>query len=74
MREKENGVLVLDAGDLLFKKFSNAVPENELKMVTQKAQLIIESFNLMRYDAVGVGDDDLTLGKDRMVKTIEKLY
>jgi 2',3'-cyclic-nucleotide 2'-phosphodiesterase (5'-nucleotidase family) len=74
MREKENGVLVLDAGDLLFKKFSNAVPENELKMVTQKAQLIIESFNLMRYDAVGVGDDDLTLGKEFLLEMSKKAH
>jgi len=72
MREKENGVLVLDAGDLLFKKFSNAVPENELKMVTQKAQLIIESFNLMRYDALGVGDDDLALGKEFLLEMSKK--
>jgi len=72
MREKENGVLVLDAGDLLFKKFSNAVPEIEVKTVTRKAQLIIESFNLMGYDAVGVGDDDLTLGKESLLEMSKK--
>ena len=57
-------MLVLDAGDLLFKKFSNPVPENELKMATDKAHLIMGSFNLMGYDALGIGDDDLTLGKE----------
>ena len=72
MEEKENGVLVLDAGDLLFKKFSSAVPENESKVVIQKAQLIIESFNLMRYDAAGVGDDDLTLGKAVLLEMSKK--
>jgi 2',3'-cyclic-nucleotide 2'-phosphodiesterase (5'-nucleotidase family) len=60
--------LVLDAGDLLFKKFYNPIPENELKMVTEKAQLIIESFNLMGYDAIGIGDDDLSLGKDFLLE------
>ena len=72
MREKEKGILVLDAGDLLFKKFSTAVPENQMKMVAQKAQLIIESFNLMGYDAMGVGDDDLTLGKEFLLEMSKK--
>jgi 2',3'-cyclic-nucleotide 2'-phosphodiesterase (5'-nucleotidase family) len=30
----------------------------------EKAHLIIESFNLMDYDALGIGDDDLSLGKE----------
>lgn len=64
VRGNQNNLLVLDAGDLLFKKFSNPIPENELKMTTQKAHLIIESFNLMGYDAIGIGDDDLSLGKE----------
>ncbi|MDI7261977.1 MAG: hypothetical protein QME90_18945 [Thermodesulfobacteriota bacterium] len=57
-------MLILDAGDLLFKKYSAPVPENEIKMVTDKARLIIESLHLMGYDAMGVGDDDLSLGKE----------
>jgi len=31
--------------------------------MSEKAGLIIESFNAMGYDALGIGDDDLTLGK-----------
>ena len=31
--------------------------------MSEKAGLIIESFNAMGYDAMGIGDDDLTLGK-----------
>ena len=72
VRESKKEVLLLDAGDLLFKKFSNPVQENELKMVTEKAHLIINSFNLMGYDAVGIGDDDLTLGKDFLVEISKK--
>ena len=64
VRESKKEVLVLDAGDLLFKKFSNPVQENEVKMVVEKACLIIEIFNLMGYNAVGIGDDDLSLGKE----------
>jgi 2',3'-cyclic-nucleotide 2'-phosphodiesterase (5'-nucleotidase family) len=64
--------LVLDAGDLLFKKFSNPIPENEVKMVTEKAHLIIESFGLMGYDALGIGDDDLSLGKDFLMEVSKR--
>ena len=72
-------MLILDSGDLLFKKFSNPLPdgrqaiqENELKMVAQKAHLIIESFNMMGYDAMGIGDDDLNLGKDFLLELSKK--
>jgi 2',3'-cyclic-nucleotide 2'-phosphodiesterase (5'-nucleotidase family) len=41
-------------------------------MVVEKACLTIESFNLMGYDAVGIGDDDLTLGKDFLVEISKK--
>jgi len=64
LRESEKGILVSDAGDLLFKKFFNPVPENELTGMAEKARVIVESLNLMGYDALGIGDDDLTLGKD----------
>jgi 5'-nucleotidase/UDP-sugar diphosphatase len=62
----------LDAGDLLFKKFSNPVPENELKMVIEKAYLIIETFNLLGGDAFGIGDDDLSLGKEFLMGISKK--
>ena len=73
IREKEKEMLVLDAGDLLFKKFTNPIPENELKMMTEKARLIIESFNLMGYNALGIGDDDLTLGKEFLLEISKKV-
>lgn len=72
LRENAKGVLVLDAGDLLFKKFSGLIPENEVKMVTEKAHLIIGSLNLMGYDAMGIGDDDLTLGKEFLIEISKK--
>ena len=34
-----------------------------MEAVIQKARLIIDCFNLMGYDAVAIGDDDLSLGK-----------
>jgi len=62
----------VDAGDLLFKKFSNPIPENELKMITEKAYLVIESFNLLGFDALGIGDDDLSLGKEFLMGISKK--
>lgn len=38
----------------------------------EKAQLIIDCFNLMAYDAVGVGDDDLNLGKEFLLEISKK--
>jgi 2',3'-cyclic-nucleotide 2'-phosphodiesterase (5'-nucleotidase family) len=40
--------------------------------VNERARLLIESFNLMGYDAVGIGDDDLTLGKDFLLEISKK--
>jgi 2',3'-cyclic-nucleotide 2'-phosphodiesterase (5'-nucleotidase family) len=40
--------------------------------MTEKAQLIVESFNLTGYDAIGIGDDDLTLGKEFLLEISKK--
>jgi len=57
----------LDAGDLFFKKFSTPYPENEIKGRAEKARLILKSFDLMGYHAIGIGDDDLSLGKKFLI-------
>jgi 5'-nucleotidase len=72
LRESEKGILVLDAGDLLFKKYLNPVPENALTGTAEKAHLIVESFNVMGYDALGIGDDDFTLGKEFLLDISRK--
>jgi len=72
LRESVKDVLVLDAGDLLFKKFIASMPERELKMASEKAQLIIEAFNHIGCGAMGIGDDDLSLGKDFLVEISKK--
>jgi 2',3'-cyclic-nucleotide 2'-phosphodiesterase (5'-nucleotidase family) len=41
-------------------------------MAAQKAHLIIESLNLMGYDALGIGDDDLSLGKEFLLEISKK--
>jgi len=40
--------------------------------MSEKANLIIESFNVMGYDAMGIGDDDLTLGKGFLLDISKK--
>jgi len=55
---------MLDAGDLFFKKYASSTQETNSKNSAPKANLILESLNLMGYDAMAIGDDDLTLGKD----------
>ena len=40
--------------------------------MSEKAYLIIESFNLMGYDAIGMGDDDLNLGKEFLLEISKK--
>ena len=59
----EKGLLLLDAGDLFFKKYSSPHPESEIQKLNEKAHLILKSFDLMGYHAIGIGDDDLSLGK-----------
>jgi 2',3'-cyclic-nucleotide 2'-phosphodiesterase (5'-nucleotidase family) len=72
LRESQKGLLVLDSGDLLFKRYLNPIRENELKGMSEKAYLIIESFNLTGYDAIGIGDDDLSLGKEFLLEISKK--
>jgi 2',3'-cyclic-nucleotide 2'-phosphodiesterase (5'-nucleotidase family) len=62
----------LDSGDLFFKKYLQHIPENELKTMGEKAYLIVECLNLMGYDAVGIGEDDLTLGKEFLLEISRK--
>jgi 2',3'-cyclic-nucleotide 2'-phosphodiesterase (5'-nucleotidase family) len=72
VRQSEKEIIVLDAGDLLFKKYLNPPPESTSSGMAEKAHLIVESFNVMGYDAMGIGDDDLTLGKDFLLEISRK--
>jgi len=40
--------------------------------MSEKAHLIVESFNAMGYAAVGIGDDDLSLGKEFLIEISKK--
>jgi 5'-nucleotidase / UDP-sugar diphosphatase len=72
VQENNKEVLLVDAGDLLFRKYVGPFSEHEMKIVAQKASLIIESLNLMGYHALGIGDDDLSLGKDFLLEISKK--
>ncbi len=43
-----------------------------MKMVTEKAKLIIDSLNLMGYDVLAIGDDDLSLGKEFLLEMFRR--
>lgn len=64
IRRTQKEMLLLDSGDLLFKRYRKPIADDEVEALTASAGLIIECFNLMSYDALGVGDDELSLGKD----------
>ena len=72
LRGSTKNMLALDAGDLLFKKFTQPIAETESNLLAQQAYLIIESLNLMGYNLLGIGDDDLTLGKELLSDVSKK--
>ncbi len=56
-------VLIVDAGDLLYyRNVQPALPAAQKKEAVLNAQLIVDAFNLMGCDVVGIGEDDLRLG------------
>ena len=58
----EKDLLILDAGDILFKRHVTPFISQSLqKEAILDAQLMVDAFSLMGCDAVGVGDDDLRL-------------
>lgn len=63
IRRVQKEILLLDSGDLLFKRYRKPIADEEVEALTAQAGLIIECFNLMGCDALGVGDDELSLGK-----------
>lgn len=63
-RETRGGLLLVDSGDLFFDRYRNAIPAEQLTPMSEKARLILACYNLLGYDALGIGDDDLTLGRD----------
>jgi 2',3'-cyclic-nucleotide 2'-phosphodiesterase (5'-nucleotidase family) len=67
VREAHRESLLLDSGDLFFDKYRKAIRADEVTAQSEKALLILKCYKLLSYDAVGIGDDDLSLGKDFLV-------
>jgi 2',3'-cyclic-nucleotide 2'-phosphodiesterase (5'-nucleotidase family) len=57
----------LDSGDLFFDRYRKELSPENAAAQSEKAHLILKCYNLLGYDALGIGDDDLTLGKDFLV-------
>lgn len=58
----------MDSGDLLFKKYKNPISEKDKDIEIKKAKLMVLCFNQMGLDAMAVGDDDLSLGKEFLIE------
>jgi 2',3'-cyclic-nucleotide 2'-phosphodiesterase (5'-nucleotidase family) len=71
-RQSHKESLLLDFGDLFFDRHRKAIPAEDVTALTEKAYLILECYNLLGYDALGVGDDDFSLGKDFLVDLSKK--
>ena len=63
-REAHGECLVLDPGNLFFDRYRKPVQAAEVEALAAKARLILRCYNLLGYDGIGIGNDDLTLGKD----------
>jgi 2',3'-cyclic-nucleotide 2'-phosphodiesterase (5'-nucleotidase family) len=69
MRHRYPGrLLVVDAGDFLYRSLPDAQPLTpEVKnTLTRIAEVVVASYGVMRFDAVGIGPDDLILGPATM--------
>jgi 5'-nucleotidase/UDP-sugar diphosphatase len=73
IKKSEKDILVLDGGDLLLsRRVHPSLSAPQQKGVLLGAQLIVDAFNLMGCDAVGIGVDELRLGMKDFVKLKEK--
>jgi 5'-nucleotidase/UDP-sugar diphosphatase len=67
VRGAQKESLLLDSGDLFFDRYRKALPPESVAAPSEKAHLILKCYNLLGYDAIGIGDDDLSLGKRFLV-------
>ncbi len=67
VRETKRESLLLDSGDLFFDRYRKEIRAEDVTAQSEKAHLILKCYNLLVYDAMGIGDDDLSLGKDFLV-------
>lgn len=73
VRKADGNLIVLDAGDLLFESHVTPdLPPIQQQEALLNAQLIVDAFNIMGCDAVGIGDDDLALGPKAFVGIAKK--
>jgi 2',3'-cyclic-nucleotide 2'-phosphodiesterase (5'-nucleotidase family) len=66
-RKTRKESLLLDSGDLFFDRYRKEIRAEDVTAQSEKAHLILKCYNLLVYDAMGIGDDDLSLGKDFLV-------
>jgi 2',3'-cyclic-nucleotide 2'-phosphodiesterase (5'-nucleotidase family) len=67
VRESCRESLFLDSGDLFFDRYRKAIRAEQFTALSEKAHLILKSYNLLGCAAFGIGDDDLSLGEAFLV-------
>ncbi len=67
LRQQDPGLLLLDSGDTLSAIFQ---PGNERDIA--HARYVFEAYQAMKYDAIGIGDQDLVLGVDFFEEALKK--
>jgi hypothetical protein len=67
LRATDRKILLLDGGSTLF-SVGSRVKDEELGEAVRRAELIVDSYNLMGYHAMAVGAFDLAAGMDHLRK------
>jgi hypothetical protein len=70
MKDERRNILLLDTGNLLFRKPSQT--ETKRRDVLLRVGLLIQSYNEMGYDAVNVGEKDLMMGSRFLSEVTQK--
>lgn len=70
MRREGRTILLLDTGNLLFRRPLQT--ETKRKDALLRVQLLIQSYNEMGYDAVNVGEKDLMMGLGFLAESAQK--
>lgn len=70
MKKEGAKVLLLDTGNLLFRKLPQT--ETKIKDALLRIDLLIQSYNEIRYEAVNVGEKDLMMGLKFLLDVTQK--
>lgn len=70
IRDKNQHLLLVDAGNALFEKYS--LPASDLPLAAKKADFILESYLKMGYQAINIGLRDWAGGGDYLLQAVKE--